>query len=107
MTWRLIDRDPYSGIVTWWRWDALENKAEWKRVQDVEPSLEFAKSLAKDEQYSKDGIKSEMWHYAHIPNMVLEQWHTMGVDINEPKELTRMVNKPEWSYLKTTAGQHQ
>lgn len=107
MTWRLIDRDPFSGVATWWRWDALTNQAEWKRVQDVEPSLEFSKALAKDETYSKDGISDSMWHYAHIPNMVLEKWATMGVDINEPSELRKMVNKPEWSYLKTTTGQHR
>ena len=43
-----------------------------------------------------------MAHYAHIPNIILEKWANMGVNIANPDALVEMVNKPEWGYLKTT-----
>jgi hypothetical protein len=48
-----------------------------------------------------------MAQYAHIPDSVLVTWKSMGVDINDSKELFRMVNKPEYSYLKTTTKFHK
>jgi hypothetical protein len=69
-------------------------------------ALEASKALAKDPDHWKNGVKKEFVHYAHIDDAILFLWYTMGVNINEPKELLDMVNRPEWSYLKCTGKVH-
>jgi len=69
-------------------------------------SLEASKALAKDNEHWNKGVKNGWLHYAHIDDALLFKWHTMGVNISEPKELLEMVNKPEWAYLKCTGKVH-
>jgi len=70
-------------------------------------ALEASKALAKTNDHWNDGVKKEWVHYAHIPDAILFLWHTMGVNINEPKELLDMVNRPEWAYWKLTDKKHK
>jgi hypothetical protein len=51
-------------------------------------------------------VKESWLHYAHIPDQVLHQWAIAGVNINDPKELLKMVNKPEYRYLKLVNKVH-
>jgi len=103
---RLLDVDPLSGTRTYHHYDQLTGKTIIKTVGDAEPGLEWAKSLAKNDDYWKKGVKDGRAHYCHIPNDVLLKWHSMGVPIGDPKALVNMVNRPEWSYLKTTNKVH-
>ena len=103
---RLLDVDPLSGTRTYHYYDPLTKKTTIKTVGDATAGLEWAKGLAKNEDYWKQGVKNSRAHYAHIPNDVLLKWHNMGIPINDPKELVKMVNRPEWSYLKTTNKVH-
>lgn len=81
-------------------------------VQDVEPFIEDNKSRQNDEQYTKDGIKNEMWHYARIPIVVQMRWLREYGSKNWPmrrgneKLLFRLLNSPEWKYLKATNKVH-
>jgi hypothetical protein len=102
--WRLIDSG--DGLSTYHKYDHVTKETTIWTVGDAEPGLEWAKALAKDDEYSKEGIKKEFWHYCHVPPSVLIKWHALGIDINRPEELIKMVNKPEWKYLKVTAGFH-
>jgi len=74
--------------------------------------LDGNKTLANDSDYSRKGIKNEMWHYACIPNVVQEQWlRTYGPEhwpmkAGNEELLMRLLNSPEWKYLKTTSGFH-
>ena len=98
--------DPLSGAVERYTYDALSDTLEVKRIVDVSGNLDHAQELAKDEELTKHGIKNDMWHYAHIPNVILEKWALEGVDINNPKELVKMVNRPDYKYFKTTHKTH-
>ena len=85
-----MDFDPATGIVT--------EYAEG----DAQAGVDHATALRNDDDHWKNGVKNDMAHYAHIPNIVLEKWANMGVNIANPDALVEMVNKPEWGYLKTT-----
>ena len=95
-----------NGVEETFIYDQLTNEFHIKRVQDVAPDLEMSKALANNEDATKKGIKDGMWYYGHIPNMILAQWMQQGVDVNDMKELFRMINKPEYKYLKTTTKYH-
>ena len=74
--------------------------------------LDQNKSLQNDEGYSKNGIKNEMWHFASIPVVVQLQWLKKYGPDNDPMKkgnerlLFRLLNDPEWRYLKTTTKIH-
>jgi hypothetical protein len=46
------------------------------REQDVAPIRDMAQALARDEDYSKQGIKKDEWHYARIPVVILQEMKT-------------------------------
>jgi hypothetical protein len=101
---QFLDKDPFTGIERWMTYDPETRELTETANADVEPNLEFSKSLARDDDYWKQGVKKEMAHYAHIPNILIEKWANEGVDVNDNRELFRMVNKPEYAYLRTTAA---
>lgn len=102
---RLLDVDPLTGMKTWFKGDSKEWTLFYEDP-DMSGTLDHNKRLANDPENWKRGVKNEMAHYAHIPNPILLKWHTMGVNINDPRELVRMCNRPEWRYLKTTEKVH-
>ena len=108
MSWRILSYDAFSGVETWWQWDALENRNVIKyRHRDVEPHLDHAASLRNDTDYTRQGMKGDnALHYAHIPDSLLLEWRAMGVDINDTKALFEMVNRPEYKRFKTTEAFH-
>jgi len=104
---RLLSSDPFTGIMRWVEYDPLTNELHEGATADTSANLEFSSALRKDEDYWKQGVKNEMAHYAHIPNILLEQWMQMGVDVNDPDALIAMVNKPDYAYLRTTTKRHE
>lgn len=94
-------------------WDARE---EGKEVigysQDVAPTVNFTQSLANDDDYTKQGIKEGMWHYATIPDsVVLKLWFEDGINIYtaldtpEEKKLWNLLNT-KYKIFKTTSKHH-
>lgn len=84
-------------------------KGEWQfrhEFDDVQPEVDASRELAKNDDHWKKGVKQGMLHYAHVPANVLFLWHCEGVDIRNPRELIRTVNKPQWSYLKCCTKVH-
>lgn len=74
------------------------------RTQDVEPYLEANKRERNDFQAQRD---APMRKVAEIPNIVVEQWLKMGVNIYDPndnKKVQQLLNSNEWSYLRTSPG---
>lgn len=77
------------------------------RTQDVEPILEQNKRLQNSRTRSGYDPKAFLNHYAHIPNIVIEHWMKLGINIfnkNDEKKINQLLNSPEWSYLKTVTG---
>ena len=82
------------------------------RSQDVNRVLDMASVMAKDEDYTKRGIKNDHWHYARIPTVVLEEMKEKhGVwweDKNDHKhkKFFRVLNA-HYPKFKTTAWNHE
>jgi len=49
--------------------------------QDVEPYIEYAKTLRNDEDYTKKGIKNNFWHVGTLPQIVIDKWSREGFNI--------------------------
>lgn len=106
MTKRIADYDPYTKTTTFFEYDQLTDTSIITTHQDVETSLEWTKALARDDSYSKKGIKKGMWHYATIPDVIwLEILTKHGVDWNDTKAVRRCVDI-HYPHLKTTTKKH-
>ncbi len=81
------------------------------REQDCSLILEANKALQNDESITQQGIKNSWWHYGQIPNIVIEKWkNEHGVDVfnkDHQKAVFRLLNQPEYRYLKTTTKMHR
>jgi hypothetical protein len=109
---RLFDHDPQTGVTEIFHYDPMTGDARIETVQDVSPEIELNKALQNNEDYTKHGIKNEMWHYANIPVVIQLQWLQKYGPENDPmkkgneKLLFRLLNDPEWRHLKTTTKIH-
>jgi hypothetical protein len=66
-----LDYDPLSGTSEFLEFQ--DDKMRVVRTQDVNVILDQAKIRANDEDYTKAGIKRDEWHYARVPNIILEE----------------------------------
>lgn len=103
---RFLDKDPFTGLTTWFEYDSLTDTTTLYTEGETEGNVEWSKALQNDEDYSKKGMKKEFWHYAHIPAALLHKWMAEGLDINDSKALFAKVNHPDFAYLKTTTKKH-
>jgi|SRR5678815_913703 len=102
-----FDYDGATGIKQWFSMQA-DGSMQFRQQLPVDmAALEASKALSKNDAHWDKGVKNGWLHYAHIPDAILFLWHTMGVNINEPEELFKMVNKPEWAYWKLTEKKHE
>ena len=107
---RLIDYDPLTRESVWYDYDHTSGEMILHHHQDVGHIIEANKMRQNEDWYSKDGIKKNMWHYACIPNTVILKWKKEhGVDVFDKAHRRRMfklLNDPEYKYLKVTTGTH-
>jgi hypothetical protein len=109
---RLLDHDPLTGVTEYFHYDHVTKTSYVETVQDVTPILDDNNALRNDDEYSKNGIKEEMWHFARIPIWVQVKWLNEYGRENWPmhpknsKLLFKLINSPEWKYLKTTNKIH-
>jgi hypothetical protein len=108
---RIVDYDPITGISTWFDYHHETDMAVVTSMQDVDSILDRNKTLSNDESYTKKGFKNDWWHYATIPNILIEKWKLEeGIDVfnrNHDKAVWKKLNSPEYKYLKTTARYHK
>lgn len=107
---RFLGYDDFTGLMSFHHYDALTDESHIETIQtehQLNKELEATKELKSDEQYTREGMKNDMLHYGHVPSGVLMEWYAQGVDIKSTKELMRMINKPEYAYLKTTTMVHK
>jgi hypothetical protein len=113
MTRRLLDFDPLTGVETWFDYDHSTDKTLITTQQPahvINSILDQAAIRRNDDNYSRAGIKNDMWHYARIPNGVaLEIKQKYGLDIHGPKpdwkSIFKIINR-DYPLLKTTSGKH-
>ena len=112
MSRRFFDYDPFTGVTQYFHHDYASNTSYIETVQDVEPILEVTNDLRNDDEYTRRGIKDEMWHFASIPIVVQERWLSEYGMENWPmkpgneKLLFKLLNSPDYRYLKTTNKIH-
>lgn len=108
---RVLDYDPLTGMTTNFEYHPETDTTVIHREQDVSVILEANKQIQNNEQISRDGIKNGWWHYAQIPMIVIEKFlNEHGVDIfnkDHQKAVFRLLNQPEYRYLKTTTKMHR
>lgn len=97
--------------MTWHSHDQLTDETIISYTADSTPVLERNKKMQNDDEYTKQGMKDEFWHYASIPVMVQMDWLiNHGVDIynkDHGPRISKLLNDPEYRYLKTTTGHHK
>lgn len=105
---RLLSVDPITKVMTWFSYDDSTDETIVSYTGgDAKEKADASQKLQNDADYTKKGIKNEFVHYAHISDEQLLRWHCQGVNIRDTKELFKMVNKPEYSKLKTTTLMHK
>jgi hypothetical protein len=85
-------------------WKREDGKIVIYREQDVSPYLEENKRKRAEFQKRRN---SRMRLVADIPNVVVEQWMRMGVNIfdkNDNKKVQQLLNSNEYSHLRTSPG---
>lgn len=111
MTKRVLDYNPYTGITTSFDYDPVSDQTIIGREADPTAYVEYGKELQKHEEYSKDGIKKGWWHYCIFPPIIIEKWlKEHGVNVfnkDHQKAVFRLINQPEYRYLKTTTKMHR
>lgn len=111
MTKRVLEHDPLTGITTHFDYYPESDTTVIERTQDVESILTANKILQNDDDLTKKGIRKSWWHYAQIPNIIIEKWISEhGVNIynkDHEKAVYKLLNDPQYRYLKTTAKMHR
>jgi hypothetical protein len=108
---RVLEYDPLTGITTSVDYiPDTDTTVVYREQSDVNLILDANKALQNDDDVTKKGIKKGWWHYAQIPNIIIEKWlNEHGVDIynkDHEKAVFKLLNRPEYRYLKTTAKMH-
>lgn len=105
---QFFNYDPDTNITTWHEYFADTDETILSYTGGFAKSeAEASQTLKNDEDYTRKGMKKDMVHYAHISDEQLLKWHIEGINIKDTSELFRMVNKPEFSKLKTTTIYHK
>jgi hypothetical protein len=109
---RVLDYDPLSGITRYFDYiPETDTSVVYSEQEGVNLILDANKALQNDDQLTRDGIKKGWWHYAQIPNIIIEKWlNEHGVDIynkDHEKKVYSLLNQPEYRYLKTTTKMHR
>lgn len=106
MTKRVVDYDPFTRITTTFDYTPDGVVILGQEHEDVSPLLDFNKGLQNDEDYYKNGVKDSWAHVASIPPILIAKWkYELGVDVynkHHIKAVKKLLNQPEYRYLKTT-----
>lgn len=101
------EKDPLTGLVTTFASDG--EKLHVNYSQDVSASIAHAKALRNSDDYTRNGIKANMWHCVHIPESVCLKMRTEdGFDVYaaSAREVRQFLarNKAKYGHLFTTSG---
>ena len=108
MTKRLLDYDPLSGVAVTFDYGA-DDQLVITHSQDVSQFLDRSQVLANDDEYSKLGIKKDLWHYAHVPALVIMEMKIKhGVDFYNPAHKQKVFEllNTDYKRCKTTNLTH-
>jgi len=98
--------DPLTGIRTDLSWSEHEQKMTVIRSADVEPVLDWTRSMASEVGMNRPDIKEGWWLYAKLPPIVIVQMRAKGINVfdkNDQKRMFAEINS-HYPWLKTTTG---
>lgn len=107
---RVLDHNPQTGLTEIFHHNEATDTTTIEVVQDVSLAMDMAQALRNHDSYSKEGIKQDWWHLAHIPDsIILKMKFEDGVDVydrNDWPAVGRLLND-KYSKFKTTSGKHK
>ena len=95
-----------DGIRSDFTWSENDQKYSINRTQDVEPVLDWTKSVANEVGMNRGDMKQGWWLYAKLPAIVILQMRAKGINVydqNDNKRMFAEINE-HYPYLKTTTG---
>ena len=108
----VLDFNPATGETVYFDYSESEGapKAVLSHTQDVSAILkQAAEWRSKTDTKTDYGIKSDLWHYARIPNsIILEMKHKHGVDFYAEADRAKVYHliNTEYAQFKTTHKNH-
>lgn len=78
-----------------------------KRVQATDPYAEINHQRRREFSATQNGYQRPIRMVADVPNIVIEQWLKMGVNIfdrNDAKKVRQLLNSNEYSKWRTSPG---
>ena len=105
----LFDRDPETGMTTYFDYDPINDQAILTYEQDVSGFLDRMKELRDDPTVSANGIRESWWHYASIPQVVEMELMKKGLVLSNKdhfKSILKEINA-NYPYLKATEKWHR
>lgn len=108
---RILDYNPITGETVNFDYDHAQDKIHITHEQNVNHLLDGNKRLQNSDDYTRKGMKKDMLHYASIPNTLIIKWkNELGIDVfskEHRSRLFKLLNSPEYRYLKTTNLKHE
>ena len=108
---RLLNKDPFTGILTYHEYDSLTDETTISYEADSSATsfvLDTNQKIANDEDTTKKGIKQGWWLVASIPPILQIEWLiNEGIDVYNKDHWPRVKAKLEdrdFSKVKTTHG---
>lgn len=100
--WRLLKRNPLTGIEEWWRKNA-DGTCTIRMTQDVEPIFDYNRAKANhNDGWSAD---KELRRFASVPMTVIQDFKNKGVDLMRPeadlRTFKRIMNDGDFSKFRT------
>jgi len=101
-----FELDPLTGIRTDTSYDEMTGQMTLHRTADVEPVLDFSKTMANEVGINKQGIKDGWWLYAKLPPIVILQMRAKGINVFDKNDQNRMFEEinTHYPHLKCTTG---
>ena len=106
----LLDHNPLSRESTYFSFNDHDDQVTITHEQDVTEHLKLAHENAIDDGLTRDGMKKDMWKYAHVPNtVIIEMKNKHGVDFFDRNDASKVFDllNGEYSRFKTTSKVHR
>ncbi len=107
---KFLDFDPFSGITQIHHYDPETDETHIEnQYPDLSATMDACAELRNRPEYTRDGMKQEWLHLAHIPIALIDQLlhdrHINVFDPNDTKKVLSLLND-EYSRFKTTDMKH-
>lgn len=100
---KLLDYDSYTKTSTWFEGGG-DGSFKVHQSQDIESILRYTKALANNQQYKREGIKNDAYHFARVPNSILHEMlvkHGVNWMVNEDMPKIERLLQTEYKHFLT------